>query len=71
MRLRDGKVGNDVLDRLGQVGQVLVSDVAGIDDGAEVVEGSVEASGVYTWVRHGQKISLDLVDVLPESPMRA
>lgn len=47
LRLCDGKVGDDVLNRLRQVGYVLLAKVAGGNNSAEVVERAVEASGVY------------------------
>lgn len=39
-------MGDDVLDGLGHVGEVLVGDITGVDDSAQVVEGTVEAGGV-------------------------
>lgn len=46
-RLCDGKVGNDILDGLRKVGEVLVGDVTGRDNGLQVGESAVEASGVW------------------------
>lgn len=37
---------DDVLDGLGHVGKILVRDISSVDDGAQVVESTVEAGGV-------------------------
>lgn len=44
--LSSSKVGDDVLDGLGQVGQALLGDITGIHDGTQVVQGTIEAGGV-------------------------